>query len=246
MSVHLIVQLLVLAGEAKTAGELIGQLEALLGSYRFDFYELSLRAKPENGEAEHVLAARMPENWRQVYVAKRYGLVDPVARMLLVAQRPFRMRDAASLMRNDPRRARLQRLTQDAMRHGILDGYVFPIHGRNGLMGHMSITGRPVELSPVEISLFDTAAKRIMWRYLELQGAASEHEKHEPDSVPLTRRELEVISHLTQGLTSPEIARTLQISSHTVDWYINGLQDKMKAKNRQHVVALALRKGIVI
>ncbi|MGW9231671.1 helix-turn-helix transcriptional regulator [Pseudorhizobium sp. NPDC055634] len=246
MSVHLIVQLLVLAGEAKSAGELVDQFETLLGSYKFNFYELSLRAKPETGESEHILAARMPENWRQVYAAKRYGLVDPVARTLLVAQRPFRMRDAVSLMRNDPRRARLQRLAQDAARHGMVDGYVFPIHGRNGLMGSMSISGQPVDLSPVEISLFDTAAKRMMWRLLELRGAASEHEVQEPNNVPLTRREMEVISHLTQGLTSPEIARTLQISSHTVDWYINGLQDKMKARNRQHVVALALRKGIVI
>ena len=78
MSVHLIVQLLVLAGEAKSAGELVDQFETLLGSYKFNFYELSLRAKPETGESEHILAARMPENWRQVYAAKRYGLVDPV------------------------------------------------------------------------------------------------------------------------------------------------------------------------
>jgi len=61
----------------------------------------------------------------------------------------------------------------------------------------------------------------------------------------ITRREIDVISHLAEGLTSPEIAKVLQISSHTVDWYIHGLQEKMRAKNRQHVVALALRQGLV-
>ncbi|MET3586707.1 DNA-binding CsgD family transcriptional regulator [Pseudorhizobium tarimense] len=53
-----------------------------------------------------------------------------------------------------------------------------------------------------------------------------------------------MVSHLAEGMTSNEIARELKISNHTVDWYINGLQNKMKARNRQHVVAIAFRRGL--
>jgi Response regulator containing a CheY-like receiver domain and an HTH DNA-binding domain len=245
LNIHLIVQLLVLAGEAKSADELIKQLEALLASYRFDFYELAVDGRLQEEAGGPVLAERWPGGWRETYAAKRYALVDPAARMLVIAQRPYRVRDALPLMRNDPRRSRVQRMMQDAARHGLHDGYIFPIHGRTGLLGHMAVGGRPVDLSPVEITLFEAVAKRIMWRMFEVRGMASDLEKPTPVDIPLTRRELEVVSHLTQGLTSPEIAKALQISSHTVDWYINGLQEKMKARNRQHVVALALRKGFV-
>ncbi len=245
MNIQLIVQLLVLAGEAKGADELVKQLEALLAAYCFDFYELAIGGRLQEEAGGPVLADRWPGGWRETYAARRYALVDPAARMLVIAQRPYRVRDALPLVRNDPRRSRVQRMIQDAARHGLHDGYIFPVYGRTGLLGHMAVGGRPVDLSPTEISLFDAAAKRIMWRMLELRGMAADLEKPTPVDIPLTRRELEVVSHLTQGLTSPEIARALQISSHTVDWYINGLQEKMKARNRQHVVALALRKGFV-
>ena len=121
----------------------------------------------------------------------------------------------------------------------------FPIYGRTGMLGSMMIGGRPVDLSPAEIALFDAVAKKSMWRFLEVRGWASSLEKAETLDTKITRREIDVISHLAEGLTSPEIAKVLQISSHTVDWYIHGLQEKMRAKNRQHVVALALRQGLV-
>lgn len=85
----------------------------------------------------------------------------------------------------------------------------------------------------------------MLWRFLEVRGSVLELEKGDPVEIALTRRELEVVSHLAEGLISPEIVNILQISSLTVDWYIHGLQDKMKARNRQHVVALALRKGFI-
>ncbi len=56
---------------------------------------------------------------------------------------------------------------------------------------------------------------------------------------------MEVLALLAEGMTSNEIAKDLQISNHTVDWYINVIQEKFNAKNRQHVVAIAFRLGLV-
>lgn len=245
VSVYLIVQFLVLAGETRTPDELTKQLEELLANYSFDFYRLSLQPKSPGGTKGTALASRWPNGWRDLYAAKKYALVDPVARMLALSHRPFRLRDAVSRQRSDPKRTRMQRMMQDAARHGVTDGYVFPIHGRTGLLGSMMVGGRPVDLSPTEIALFDAVAKKTMWRFLEVRGCASGIEGTETLDADLTRREIDVVSYLAEGLTSPEIAKALQISSHTVDWYIHGLQEKMSAKNRQHVVALALRKGFV-
>jgi LuxR family transcriptional regulator len=56
---------------------------------------------------------------------------------------------------------------------------------------------------------------------------------------------MEVLSHLADGMTSIEISRLLKISNHTVDWYMNSIQDKLKARNRQHIVAIAFRNGLI-
>jgi LuxR family transcriptional regulator len=56
---------------------------------------------------------------------------------------------------------------------------------------------------------------------------------------------MEVLNHLADGMTSIEISRLLMISNHTVDWYMNSIQDKLKARNRQHIVAIAFRNGLI-
>ena len=66
-----------------------------------------------------------------------------------------------------------------------------------------------------------------------------------PADINLTRRELEVLHFLADGMTSQEIGKILNLSSHTVDWYMNGIQEKLNAHNRQHVVALAFRNGLI-
>lgn len=221
------------------------QLDLLLNDCDFEYYSLMLRRKIHKGGQDVVLAARWPADWSEIYKAKKYILVDPVIRKLGVAQRPFRWKEAFTQRRSDPRSARIQRLVQDAGRFGLRDGYVFPVHGCHGLLGSMIMGGGRVELSPSEVALFDILAKKMFWRYLEFDGRAAGLEHVAASDIVLTRREMEVVGHLAEGLTSNEIARTLAISHHTVDWYINSLQEKMNARNRQHVVALAFRKGLV-
>lgn len=246
MNIQLIVQLLVLVGEAKTEADLTGQFEALLKAYGFEYYSVLKQPRPNQDPLDPVLASRWPEGWPEIYVGRKYALVDPTVRMLSIAQKPFRWRDAVFTLRNDPHRQRMQRMMQEGNRYGLQDGYIFPVHGRNGLLGYMTIGGRPVDLSPAEMSLFDAAGRKMFWRYMELRGRAEELEAVANVDTQLTRREMEVIGLLADGLTSNEIARSLDISSHTVDWYINGLQEKLRAKNRQHVVASAFRLGLVI
>jgi LuxR family transcriptional regulator, quorum-sensing system regulator SdiA len=247
LNIQLIVQLLVLVDESRDEGELTARLESLLAAYGFQFYGVRLHRHlhqlSDMGETD--LLSNWPATWRQVYISRKYPLIDPNMRMLGMVQRPFRWRDAVLALKSDPHRQRMERMMQEASRYGLHDGYLFPIHGRNGLLGWTGIGGKAVDLSPTEIALFDAASKRVFWRLLELKGMAQDVEVAQRLESPLTRREMEVILHLADGLTSNEIAKTLEISNHTVDWYINGLQEKLRAKNRQHVVAIAFRLGLV-
>jgi LuxR family transcriptional regulator, quorum-sensing system regulator SdiA len=79
----------------------------------------------------------------------------------------------------------------------------------------------------------------------DLKGLGQTHPLDALDDIKLTHREMESLHYLADGMTSPEIAAVLEISNHTVDWYMNGIQQKLKAKNRHHAVALAFRLGLV-
>jgi LuxR family transcriptional regulator, quorum-sensing system regulator SdiA len=162
-----------------------------------------------------------------------------------VAHRPFRWRHALSLFRTDPHRKRMERMMAEAKKFKLEDGYIFPVHGRTGLLGNMSVSGLLIELRPMELSLFSAFADRAFWRLMDITNKSGELELLANVDTQLTKRELEVLNYLADGLTSNEMGQILEISSHTVDWYMNGIQDKLKAKNRQHVVATALRMGLI-
>lgn len=246
MNIQLIMQLLVLIEEIKSRAELILRFETLISVYRFEYYGFVLQKKPVSDPESLMLVGRWPKGWEEIYVDRKYILVDPSVRMLGIAQRPFRWRDAAMAFRAHPHRQRMHRMMQEGARNGLHDGYIFPIHGRSGLLGNLSLGGRVVDLSPAEIALFDAVAQRMFWRLLEIDGRAEALETSTEPETHLTRREMDVILLLADGMTSNEIGRALSISSHTVDWYINGLQDKLRAKNRPHVISLAFRLGLVV
>jgi DNA-binding NarL/FixJ family response regulator len=64
-------------------------------------------------------------------------------------------------------------------------------------------------------------------------------------SEPLTTRELEVLELMGQGLPNKQIARTLQISEHTVKFHISAIFAKLGAASRTDAVGRAVRQGIL-
>lgn len=61
----------------------------------------------------------------------------------------------------------------------------------------------------------------------------------------LTQRETEVVKWTSEGKTSSEIAIILGLSEHTVNSHISAAARKLDAVNRVHMVAIALRAGLV-
>lgn len=61
----------------------------------------------------------------------------------------------------------------------------------------------------------------------------------------LSAREREVVSHLTDGLPSTDIAARLGIADQTVQTLVKRAMRKLGARNRAHLVATAMRLGII-
>lgn len=245
MSVQAILEMLVATEEKQSAAEVLQSLEQLLSVYGFDYYSIFRQLRPKEDGCFDVFGCHMPEGWAETYRDQSYFAIDPVMRYLAVAQRPFRWRQALKFYEADPNLRHMERMMAEAARAGLLDGYFFPMHGKGGLIGALTVGGREVDLSPTELSLFQAAAKATYWTLRKLEQGSGESDERPAHGPEITRRELQVLIHLADGLTSNEISRVLSISPHTVDWYMSGLQTKLGARNRQHAVAIAFRSGML-
>lgn len=244
MSIQHLIDFLSICENSGERDELLSDFERVLQLYHFDYYGIIRTPKPDQNPLSLIFASHWPENWPAHYLAKKFILVDPSIRYIAVAQGPFRWREALLAFEGDPQYRRMYRMMHEAAKFGLEDGYLFPVYGRGGVLGSLTVSGRSVLLSPVEICLFDSIAKAMFWKMVTFSGQVMPNIPQV--EMRLTRRELEILSYLGDGLTSNEMSKMLDISNHTVDWYVNELQVKLKAKNRQHMVALAFRLGLII
>lgn len=90
-----------------------------------------------------------------------------------------------------------------------------------------------VQVQPVLIGLRALAAR-----------AAGTPKRNGAD-VPLTRRELEVLQVLTEGLTARALARRLGISPHTASRHIESVYAKLGTHDRASTVMHAIRLGLI-
>ncbi|MCR9139805.1 MAG: LuxR family transcriptional regulator [Alphaproteobacteria bacterium] len=245
MKIKSVIEFLEAVDDLSTQGEVIDLPEGVLETYGFEYYGVIRQPGPSDDPLSLVLTGRWPEGWPVRYMRKRYVLIDPNIRYLGHAQKGFKWSDSIPAFRNDPHRRRMQRMMIDAYKYGLESGYMFPVHGRRGLLGVLALGGKPVDLSRFEMIQFDALAKAAFWRLLELTDPLVSEELTSAVDVQLTRREMESLSFLADGMTSNEIAAVLDLSNHTVDWYMNAVQVKLKAKNRHHAVAIAFRLGLI-
>lgn len=61
----------------------------------------------------------------------------------------------------------------------------------------------------------------------------------------LTPREMEVLSHIAEGLSNKSIARCLGISAHTVKYHLEAVFTKLAVRSRAEAVTRGLRAGLL-
>jgi DNA-binding NarL/FixJ family response regulator len=65
------------------------------------------------------------------------------------------------------------------------------------------------------------------------------------DTHPLSRREVEVLRLLADGLSTVEIARELHFSERTIKTVVHSVTRRVAARNRTHAVVRAMRAGLI-
>lgn len=231
--------------ENEGADAIRAQLSEVISTIGFDCFTLVRQPGPESDASNIMLAGQWPKGWPELYVKRKYAAIDPIVRYLGHSQRGYRWGESILAFEQDPNRKRMERMMVDARRYGLEDGYVFPVHGRRGLVGVLTAAGRAIDLTPSEMSMMDALAKKAFWDILRVLDPGAYERITRPVELQMTRREMETLEYLGYGMTSNEMGATLGLSAHTVDWYMNGIQEKLNAKNRHHVVAIAFRLGLI-
>ncbi len=126
------------------------------------------------------------------------------------------------------------------------DQYFFEML-RAGASGYVPKRAAPDELvtgirtvSEGEVFLYPSLAARLVQSYL---GESSADGSPPLDS--LTPREQEVLTHIAQGLTNPEIAELLVISTKTVDRHRENIMRKLNLHSRVDLVKYAIKQGLI-
>lgn len=63
--------------------------------------------------------------------------------------------------------------------------------------------------------------------------------------LPLTPRQLEILTHVSNGEVTKEIAVSLFVCRHTVENHLYTVREKLGARSTTQAVAIALRKGLI-
>ena len=80
-------------------------------------------------------------------------------------------------------------------------------------------------------------------RYIPADVAGRLAEHYSADE--LTPRELEVLTLIRDGHRNKQIAYLLSIAETTVNFHIKNVVDKLRANNRAHAMAVAVRRGLL-
>ena len=91
------------------------------------------------------------------------------------------------------------------------------------------------------IYLYPAARQRLVAEYLR-RAAQGEHETAYDG---LTNRERQVLALIAQGMTSPEIAKELFLSPHTVQTHRDRIMTKLDLHSKAGLIRYAIAKGLI-
>ncbi|WP_083467882.1 LuxR family transcriptional regulator [Methylobacterium tarhaniae] len=189
---------------------------------------------------DRLMLARWPAEWSDRYGERGYIHHDPVVAHTRRMTCPFKWSEAP--VRRDERLARI--IMGEAAEIGLKNGYCIPVHDFN--------CTRIISFGGSHFDLPEHAATGLhmigIYADLTLQSLAPaavkriERQRGTPRCSP---REIECIQWAAAGKTGWETSEILSLSHRTVEDYLNTAAQKLGATNRVHLVAKALRQGII-
>lgn len=233
----------------------LDQLEArlvrLVQGYGFDHLAYTVIRKPRTREVEGFLVhyddsvtarTNYPTAWIDHYDERDYFFVDPSLQAAWRNYLPFRW---DQLDRKGGLSRQQTELFRDAEDIGMMSGVTIPIHGPADGLSALSLASNmpPAELDArwdeLRVDLFAVAA----FTHEAIVDAATK-----PSSEPqvhLSSRELECLKWTSEGKTTWEVSRILNLSEDTTRFYLREASKKFGVHSKHHAVVKAIGAGLI-
>ena len=120
-------------------------------------------------------------------------------------------------------------------------------HDEYSIIRHMldsGVHGYVLKSSPIE-TLLDALASVWKGERYVCSEAKDILQQGEKQTISLTAVEQTILRHICDGLTNPQIAEKMNLSTETINWYRKRLLAKFGAKNTVMLVKMALKEQLV-
>lgn len=124
-------------------------------------------------------------------------------------------------------------------KNGMKMGVCFPSFDAQGRAGAVCFAGERSMPYDGELAAMHMLAHYLFWHLSVMIQAMT---GTQPE---LTRRERECVGWASEGKTISETAQIIGISSNTVNTYLVSAMRKLNVVNKAHMVATAIRKGVI-
>jgi LuxR family transcriptional regulator, quorum-sensing system regulator BjaR1 len=216
--------------------DLLNIMASALKPFGAEFFCINFSPDPSQKFEDVLLAHRLPADWLQLYLEKKFSSVDPSLRHCRNTTQPFEYSESPCDPDNEPQAAEVMQLADD---FGVSNGFLVPIAGPTGCEGNVWIGGEHLRLTAREKSIVHLLSLYVFESVRQLTGRS---ETRKPS---ITLREREVLTWIAAGKTAWEIGEILHISKRTVDEHTTKAARKLNAANRVQAVAHAIRYRLI-
>jgi len=183
-----------------------------------------------------------PKDWLEIYFKQNNQSVDPVVNYIMFNQSPIRW---DLLVQCDEYQAPEQlELMQVARQYGLSNGFTVPIRSMSGDFALFSMAIGDVDAQCEKLNTVIPVSHTFATHLIERYHSITKTDKDNGE-ISLTKRETECLFWGAEGKTAWEISKIINISERTVLFHLNNSIKKLCASNRQHAVALAIKKGLL-
>ena len=194
------------------------------------------------------LRSTLDPDWQADYGRALASGTDPFPRHCLSRLTPLRT-GAAHLDRYPYLASAERRLVRDAAdRTGFAAGVSLPMHvapGGRGQGWNLLVEDGADALDAILRERGDAIALTAHLVHARLAAATGLSRTAEAPARALTPRERDCLALVAEGLRVTELAHRLRVSEATVEFHLVNARRKLRARTRDHAVALALRAGIL-
>lgn len=225
------------ASSCKTLDELQSRFASALYALEFDRFSCAIvRGRGGVAVEPHVLFGQAYQAWDDHYLSQGYLEKDPSVRRLFLSPNCFAWSDAP-----------IERLTgmhrqmrEDAVEHGLSNGFVVPVHGEDGDLYGIRLMSPEIKFDPDARNLLNVMA--TLYCVIGVERMSMVRPESKSDS-PLSRREAECLGWVSEGKSDWDISEILQISQWTVHEHIERAKSKIGVRSRTKAAVVATASG---